>query len=195
MRWDDLFADLESRLEHELDLEQQELAAEEERLRVGRIALRDRVVAMGRTGTPVGLVLVDGETLTLRLGSAGRDWLAGELEAGSIRQAVIVPVAAIVGVLPEHGQLELGLRPSPGETLPDISGRLGLAFMLRDVCRRRTGVELRTRAGTVTGTIDRVARDHLDLAEHEPGVPRRDRVVRRIRLVPFDAILRVRALG
>jgi len=34
-----------------------------------------------------------------------------------------------------------------------------------------------------------------DLAEHEPGVPRRDRVVRRIRLVPFDAILRVRALG
>lgn len=195
MRWDDLFADLESRLEHELDLEQQELAAEEERLRVGRIGLRERVVAMGRAGTAVGLVLVDGETLALRLGSAGRDWIAGEVEAGSIRQAVIVPLGAIAGVVPEHGQLELGLRPSAGAALPDISGRLGFAFVLRDVCRRRTGVELRTRAGTVTGTIDRVARDHLDLAEHEPGVARRDRVVRRIRLVPFDAIVRVRALG
>jgi len=122
-----------------------------------------------------------------------RAWVAGEITVGVARHAVVVPVTAIVGVTPERDQLELGLRPAPSEALPDLSGRLGLAFVLRDLCRRRAGVEVRTRAGSITGTIDRVARDHLDLAEHEPGQPRRDRVVRRIRLVPFDAILRVRA--
>lgn len=195
MRWDELFADLEGRLEHELDLEQQELAAEEERLRLGRIALRDRIVAMGRGDAPVALVLADGEGLQLRVGSAGRDWIAGEVAVGSVRHAVVVPLGAILGVTPERDQLQLGLRPPAEETLPDISGRLGLAFVLRDLCRRRAGVEVHTRVGAVTGTIDRVARDHLDLAEHDAGVPRRDRVVRRIRLVPFDAIVHVRTTG
>src|SRR5690606_11715950 len=193
VRWDELFAALEGRLEHELDVERQELAAEEERLRLGRIGLRDRIMAMARAGAPVGLVLADGETLALRVESSGRDWIAGEVTVGAARHAVVVPIAAIAGVTPERDQLELGLRPAPVEALPDLSGRLGLAFVLRDLCRRRAGIDLRPRAGTVTGTIDRVARDHLDLAEHEPGEPRRDRVVRRIRLVPFDAIVRVRA--
>ena len=193
MRWDELFADLEGRLEHELDVERQELAAEEERLRLARIGLRDRIMAMARGGGAVGLVLVDGEALALRVESSGRDWIAGEVAFGAARHAVIVPLVAIAGVTPERDKLELGLRPAPSETLPDLSSRLGLAFVLRDLCRRRAGIELRTRAGTATGTIDRVARDHLDLAEHDPGEPRRDRVVRRIRLVPFDAIVRVRA--
>ena len=42
------------------------------------------------------------------------------------------------------------------------------------------------------GTIDRVGRDHLDLAEHEPGVPRRDAAVTRIRIVPLTEVLLVR---
>lgn len=195
MRWDELFADLEGRLEHELDVEQQELAAEEERLRLGRLAVRDRIIAMGRGEAPVTLVLVDGESLAVRIGTAGRDWIAGEVTVGASRQAVIVPLAAIAGVLPEREQLERGLRAAPEEALPDISARLGLTFVLRDLCRRRAGIELSTRVGSVTGTIDRVARDHLDVAEHEAGVPRRDSAVRRIRLVPFDAIVRVRTVG
>ncbi|MFT4030426.1 MAG: hypothetical protein QM675_11170 [Protaetiibacter sp.] len=193
MRWDELFADLESRLEHELDLESQELAAEEERLRIGRLALRERIVAMGRGAAPVSLVLADGAALALRIGSAGRDWVAGEVTLGTARYAVIVPLAAITAVLPEREQLEIGLRAGEPEPLPDLAGRLGLAFVLRDLCRRRAGVELHTRVGVVHGTIDRVGRDHLDLAEHEAGQARRDRVVRRIRLVPFDALLRIRA--
>lgn len=195
MRWDELFADLEGRLEHELDVEQQELAAEEERLRLGRIALRDRIVTMGRGETTVALLLADGETLAVQVGTAGRDWIAGQISVGAARHGVIVPLAAIVGVTPERDQLERGLRASPEEALPDLSTRLGLAFVLRDLCRRRAGVEVRTRVGTVTGTIDRVARDHLDLAEHDLGVPRRDSAVRRIRLVAFDAIVQVRTLG
>jgi len=193
VRWDELFADLEGRLEHELDVERLELAAEEERLRLARLGLRDRVVAMGRGGDPVALMLADGATLAVRVESAGRDWVAGELDAPSQRRAVVVPVAAIVGVLPGRDQLERGLREPPVEATPDLAARLGLAFVLRDLCRRRTGVELHTRVGVATGTIDRVARDHLDLAEHDVGEPRRDRAVRRIRLVPFEALLHVRA--
>lgn len=193
VRWDELFADIESQLEHELDLEHQEIAAEEERLRLGRLALRDRILAMGRGGEAVVLVLVDGETVALRVGSAGRDWVAGEAGAGPVARAAVVPLAAIAGVLPGHDQLERGLRPATPDAGPALAARLGLGFVLRDLCRRRAGIELSTRAGTLHGTIDRVARDHLDLAEHDAGEARRDRVVRRIRLVPFDAILAVRA--
>ncbi len=194
MRWDDLFADLEGQLERGLDTERQELAAEEERLRLARLGLRDRMLAMAHEGT-LRLVLADGETLALRVGSTGRDWVAGDIALGTVRQAAVIPLAAVAAVLPEGAQLANGLRPASlpeQERLPDLAGRLGLAVVLRDLCRRRVGVELRTRAGAVHGTIDRVARDHLDLAEHERGEPRRDGVVRRIRLVPFDALLSVR---
>ncbi|TPX05168.1 hypothetical protein FJ656_07965, partial [Schumannella luteola] len=167
MRWDELFADIESRLEHELDVERQELAAEEERLRLGRLGLRERVLTMARGGEPLGLVLSDGETLVVRIRSAGRDWVAGEPVTGSDRHAVVVPLAAIAAVLPTGDQLDRGLRAPEADPLPDLAARLGLAFVLRDLCRRRAGVELRTRVGQVHGTIDRVGRDHLDLAEHE----------------------------
>lgn len=50
MRWDDLFDDLESQLEQELGAEDVDLLAEEERLRLGRLTLRDRLLAMTRPG-------------------------------------------------------------------------------------------------------------------------------------------------
>lgn len=193
MRWDELFADIESQLEHELDLERQGLELEEERLRLARLALRERLIAMGRTDA-VLLVLADGESVALRVESAGREWVAGESvagEGGAHRRTVIVPLAAVASALPTRPQLEAGLLPGV-ESPPELTARLGLGFVLRDLCRRRAGVELRTRAGVLHGTIDRVARDHLDLAEHEAGEARRHAAVRRIRLVPFDAILCVR---
>jgi len=50
MRWDSLFDDLESQLEQELGAEEGDLLAEEERLRLGRLTLRDRLVAMTGPG-------------------------------------------------------------------------------------------------------------------------------------------------
>ena len=46
MRWDNLFDDLESQLEQGLTAEELDLKAEEERLRLGRLGLRDRIVAI-----------------------------------------------------------------------------------------------------------------------------------------------------
>ena len=61
-----------------------------------------------------------------------------------------------------------------------------------DLARRRLYVEIVLPAGSSAGTIDRVGRDHVDVAEHERDEPRRDRVVRRARLIPFESIECVR---
>jgi hypothetical protein len=197
MRWDDLFDDLESQLEQELGAEEGDLLAEEERLRLGRLAMRDRVIAMTRPGDgaheQLKLSLRDGSVVTVAVGSVGRDWIAGEL-VGARRGSCVVPLAAVVGVLPTPEQLARSVVAEPvGEPAASLSARLGLAFVLRDLCRRRAAVELSTAsAERLHGTIDRVGRDHLDLAEHEAGVPRRATAVGRIRLLPFAELLMVR---
>ena len=197
MRWDNLFDDLESQLEQELGAEEGDLLAEEERLRRGRLTLRDRVVAMTRPGEgapeQLKLALRDATIATVAVGSVGRDWIAGEL-IGARRGSCVIPLTAVAGVLPTPEQLVRSAAPEPGvEPAVSLSARLGLAFVLRDLCRRRTAVDLSTASDErLHGTIDRVGRDHLDLAEHEAGVPRRAAAVGGIRILPFGELLLVR---
>ena len=79
---------------------------------------------------------------------------------------------------------------APGSVLAQ---RMTFGFVLRDVVRRRipTTVHL-TDGRALAGTIDRAGADHLDLALHEPGVPRRADNVTGFRLVPFAAVALVR---
>lgn len=197
MRWDSLFDDLESQLEQELGAEEVDLLAEEERLRRGRLVLRDRLLTITRPGhggaERIRIVLRHGSTVTIAVGSIGRDWLAGELD-GPRRGSCLVPFSAIASLLPTMEQLALSLLPDPpAEPAASLSARLGLAFVLRDLCRRRAAIEVATASEqTLHGTIDRVGRDHLDLAEHEAGAPRRASAVDRIRILPFDEIVLVR---
>ena len=190
MRWDELFADIESQLEQELDAERVEEAVEEERLRLGRLTLRDRISAMAEPGRALGVETLDGGRSEVAIETVGRDWLAGTTLRGTARASIIVPLHAIAAVVPSGDQIARGLRPQPAPAA--LSAQLGLAFVLRDLCRRRLALDVRTLAGTWHGTIDRVGRDHLDLAEHDRGEPRRQRLVRRVRLVPFDAVLDLR---
>ena len=197
MRWDNLFDDLESQLEQELGAEEGDLLAEEERLRLGRLTLRDRLIAMSRAGDgmpdQLKLAMRDGSVVTVAVGSIGRDWLVGEM-VGARRGSCVVPLAAVAALLPSPEQLARSMTVEPaGESPVSLSARLGLAFVLRDLCRRRAAVDLRTASGErLHGTIDRVGRDHLDLAEHEPGVPRRAASVGRIRILPFGELHLVR---
>lgn len=194
MRWQNLFDDLESQLESELAEDEPDLRAEEERLRLGRLTLRDRVRAMHADdpATSLGVTLRGGERVALRIGALGRDWLAGETDAGVLR-SVIVPLAAVASLDPIGAQLEASLRVDPAPEPPTaLSARLGIAFVLRDLCRRRAAVELHVGGERSHGTIDRVGRDHLDLAEHAPGEPRRAGAVARIRIVVFAALDLVR---
>ena len=190
MRWQNLFDDLESQLESELGADEVDLLAEEERLRLGRLTLRDRIRAVhaGEPAAPLGVTLRSGERVTVALAAIGRDWVAGELDAGVLRSAII-PLAAVMTLDPAGDQLAVSLRGDPAPEPPTaLSGRLGLAFVLRDLCRRRAGVEVHVGGERLHGTIDRVGRDHLDLAEHAPGEPRRTTAVARIRIVAFTGL-------
>jgi hypothetical protein len=199
MRWDELFDDLESQLERELTAEEADLRAEEERLRVARLGIRERLLslhthAVGDVERMLRLLLFDGTRLTVLPLTFGRDWFAGELvDETSRRPGCIVPIDAIEAVILDRA----GILPSlgaqqPTETPESLSARLGLAFVLRDLCRRRAAIDLQLATGRLHGTIDRVGRDHLDLAIHEPGRPRRESEVSEYRLVRLSQILLVR---
>jgi hypothetical protein len=198
MRWDNLFDDLESQLEQELNAEEIDVRAEEERLRLGRMTLRDRLVALRETGAPAGrgvrVLLTDGTAITVQPVTFGRDWISGDLVDESPRRSqCIVPIASISALLLDRlqvaGSIEDGEQADEGRGL---SRRLGLGFVLRDLCRRRAAVGLQLADGLVHGTIDRVGRDHLDLAAHEPGSQRRESEVTHYRVVPFAQLLVVR---
>lgn len=198
MRWEHLFDDLESQLEQELGAEQVDLLAEEERLRLGRLGLRDRLRAMlPRVGpsAPLRVELVDGTVRELTIGAIGRDWLAGELTSspGELGSCV-VPLASIAACIPDETQLRASVSaPAGGDAgVGELAGRLGLPFVLRDLCRRRSAVRITTTSALLHGTIDRVARDHLDLAEHEPGEARRASAIRAQRMVPIAQLVLVR---
>ena len=198
MRWDNLFDDLEGQLEHERTAEDLDLHAEEERLRLGRLSVRDRVVGIQQANArhshaSLHLQLIDGTAITVRPTTIGRDWFSAEL-LGLATPPVqgIVPLAAIDALILSADQISPSLSPSrPEETERSLSTRLTLSFVLRDLCRRRKFVEVRLLNATLFGTIDRVGRDHLDLAVHEPGSARRSSEVSQYRVIPFDRILLV----
>jgi hypothetical protein len=197
MRWDKLFDDLESQLEQELTAEELDLEAEDERLRLGRLTLRDRLVAL-HASHPVGSDLVlratlrSGLVLGLRPATFGRDWFSADLIDESSRGGqCIVPLAAIESVALSSDQLSRSLRP-PSESGAALSARLSLPFVLRDLCRRRHPVDVLMPTATHHGTIDRVGRDHLDLAVHEREAIRRDAAVLEVRMIELSEVLLVR---
>lgn len=208
MRWDNLFDDLEGQLEHELNAEEIDLRAEEERLRLGRLSLRNRLTSLVQTrpagparGTAAGarsdtgvlrIVLAMGETIAVRPTTFGRDWLAGDLlDSGAAGSQCVLPLAAIAGVVLRRDEVSRSLGIEP-ESAARVVDRIGLAFVLRDLCRRRASVEVHTRAGVLPGTIDRVGRDHVDLALHATGTLRREAEVSNYRIVPVAEIQLVR---
>jgi len=199
MRWDNLFDDLESQLEHELTAEDIDLRAEEERLRLGRMSIRDRLAALhgaeaAGSDYSIRLLLADGQSMTVHPVALGKDWLSADLlDESSSRRQCIVPLAGVSGVVLRSDQVPASLVATEGEKGPrELSARLSLAFVLRDLCRRRQAVDLDLLAGTIHGTIDRVGRDHVDLALHDQGTPRRESEVTQHRIVPLAQLRLVR---
>lgn len=196
MRWDNLFDDLESQLEQELDAEQFELRAEEERLRLGRLGVRERIAALARDGVQdaggIRLMLTNGSTLTVRPRTFGKDWLAADLVGAAPDAQCVLPLASIASISLTAAQIESSLDAVGDATAHRLIDRIGLPFVLRDLCRRRANLELTTCSAVIHGTIDRVGRDHLDLAVHEPGTSRRVANVTDHRLIPLHTILLVR---
>lgn len=183
MRWEALFADLEAQLAAGIDAETAGEVAERSRSEWARLQLADRFRA--HVGGPVTVLLRDGSRLGGGCTDAASEWVvvtAADSAVGEGRP-VLVPLAAVSWVA------------GPGRAVAPPTGtalrRLGLASALRGLARDRAGVRLVLDGGHVTGTIDRVGADHLDLAEHPPGEVRRPGAVRSVLLVPFTAVIAV----
>lgn len=193
MRWDRFFDDLEDQLASEWEAERAALDTEAERLRLSRVALRDRLgllVGRDRTSTAPSFELSDGTVLSAEVSGVGADWVA--LEPEHRRGAVLAPLTSIVCIGMPHAELLRSARPVPARSA--LSDRLTLGFVLRDLVRRRAAVAIHLASGRqLTGTIDRAGADHLDLAIHESGTPRRAGAVTGHRLVPFAAVSWIRA--
>ena len=174
MRWDELFDDLEAQLDAEERRERDSEVADRTRRERASVALASRFAAsVGSTLRLrlLGVPQVRGELLDL-----GEDWLLVRLASGG--QAV-VPLHAVAGVS--------GLQPraSAGRA----ARRFALGYALRGLSRDRAPVALTDTGGQVlTGTIDVVGADFLDLAEHPLGEVRRPEAVTGRQSVPFRAI-------
>lgn len=203
VHWDRLFEDLEGQLASEWEAERAALDAESERLRISRLDLRDRLRMLCSLDAPVMLELAGGTRLSVRLRGLGADWLAaqaasddGRVHTGGARNPIsMIPLTAIQGVMTDHGMLLASL-DAQGATEPALRERMTLGFVLRDLARRRVPLRIALRkGGELHGTVDRAGADHLDLAEHDPGEVRRAGAVRGFRILPFTALLWVRAAG
>lgn len=184
MRWNDLFADLEGQLEAELGAQADEERAEQERFRIGRLTMRDRIL---RGPELLEVQLASHDRLTIRRVHVGKDWVSGELiDGGGRNTQVVVPLGAVAAISWTREGIASSCAEPRGEE-DALAARLAIGFVLRDLCRRRVPVELRGQ-GTRMGTIDRVGRDHLDIARHELDQVRAERNVFAYESVALAAI-------
>lgn len=192
MRWDRLFEDLEDQLASEWEAERAALDTEAERLRLSRVEFRDRLrglVGRDRSSAAPSFELADGSVLAAEPAGVGADWVA--LEPVGRVGALVVPFGAIRAIGAAHPDL---LRTARATTAPSaLADRMTFGFVLRDLVRRRAPVTVQlTNERPLTGTIDRAGADHLDIALHDSGSPRRADAVTGHRIVPFAAIAFVR---
>jgi hypothetical protein len=182
VRWEALFGDLEAQFEQAEAAQLSVEVADRTRRELARIRLVDRLrAAMGRQLT---CAVAGGATISGRLLDVGTDWLL--VSDGSTREA-LVPLAAVMGLT--------GLGPWASEPGSEgaVAKRLDLRYVLRALARDRSGVSCLLMDGSmVTGTLDRVGADFVDLAEHPLGEPRRPAAVRAVRSIPLGALALVR---
>ena len=175
MRWERLFEDLEGQLEAAAAAELAGEVAERTRIELGRLRFADRLMA--EVGEAVALGLQGGASVEGRLERASEQWVV--LRQGV--QPALIPLGAVIAVS--------GLGITAAEQRSAVLRRLSLASVLRAVARDRSPVRIDLVSGrSVSGTVDAVGADHLDLAEHPADEPRRPAAVRRVLTVPFPAV-------
>ncbi len=176
MRWELLFDDLAARLDAEESLERQAEVADRTRRERAQLGLHQRLAA-ARGGSAVSAQVAGLGRLHARVLDVGADWV---LFGTSPERGALVPFAALRSLGGLVG------RAGPVST---VAKGFTLGAALRAVSRDRAPVALVDVDGArLTGTIDAVGQDALDLAEHPLDLPRRAEHVTDVRVVPFPAI-------
>lgn len=170
MRWERLFQDLEDQLERESDAEREDLERDEERARLAKMSMADRLRDMAGESTsahPVRLAIpsCEVECSVLRV---GRDWALVEINSPSARRGTaIVPIPVIRSVAEVRAVSDVrysSRNVSQPVTSSSLAANIGLTFVLRDLSRRRREVMVLSDGLELTGTIERVGSDHFDIA-------------------------------
>src|SRR3954447_3941343 len=185
MRWQQLFADLQAQFEAEEAAVERAESASRVRAEVGAIELADRL--RGALGLPLTLGCGRAGTVTGVLAGVGPDWVLVEDEGA--RQC-LVALAAVRWVS------GLGRRTAAVEPAGPVRARLDLRRALRGLARDRSTVQVVLDDGVVlTGTLDRVGADYVELAEHPTDLPRRAEVVQGVRALLIRGIVVVRTVA
>jgi hypothetical protein len=182
MRWQQLFADLSAQFEEEETAAERGESASRTRAEVGAIPLAARLG--GALGLPVVLDCRGAGRIAGVLTDVGPDWLLLEDERG-VQYLVATPAVRTVA--------GLGRRTAAPEPPGAVRARLDLRRALRGLARNRSVVQVvLDDGGVLTGTLDRVGADYVELAQHAADEPRRAEAVRGVRAVVITAVAVVR---
>jgi hypothetical protein len=179
MRWEALFADMEAQLAAAQAAELAAQVADVTRAEQATVTLTDRLrAAAGSTAT---VRVAGGEQVVGTVLDLADQWLL----LGDGPRRALVPTTAIDAVA--------GLAPAMQPDQGAVARRLGLGHALRALARDRATVRISTDGPELTGRVDRVGADHLDLALVDR--PERTRTTRPAGtwVVPFAAIRVVRS--
>jgi hypothetical protein len=177
MRWQQLFADLTAQFEEAEAAAELAESVSRAHAEVGAVPLAGRLA--GSAGVDLRVRCRGAGQLSGRLADLGPDWVLLVDERGAESVIAIRAVTSVTGLL---------RRTVPEEDdRPRV--RFDLRLVLRATARDRCAVALTTDDGVVlTGTIDRVGADFLELAEHPVDEPRRAAAVRAVHAVALTAV-------
>lgn len=144
-----LFADLESRLSADGELDRLDRVRELTRVEAAQVSLVDRL--RSAVGQHLTVRTCLGEPVAGEVEAVASTWL---LLRDGARQHVVA-VAAVESVTGA-----LGRASAPRQ---DVASRLSVGHALRALARDRVRVVVRTRSTTVVGRVERVGSDHLDV--------------------------------
>lgn len=152
MRWEALFADMEAQLAAGRLAEVRADVAELARAERASVGLAAR--ARASVGRQVRVLVAGGDAHAGELVDAAPEWLL--LATSPVRQA-LVPLTAVAAAdgLVAHAAPEAGA----------VESRLGLGHALRALARDRSLVRVDAAGTELSGRIDRVGADHLDLTD------------------------------
>jgi len=157
MRWERLFAELESEADDVAARDRDAEIADRTRAELGRVRWADRLRAAQHE--PVRLRLVSGGVLTGRVGHVGDDWLLLAAAADD----VLVPAHAVIGV----DGLGVAVAPAPAGAVPRT-----VAAAWRVLARDRSVVRVtRVDGSELRGVPVRVGADFVELDPGGEGDP------------------------